>query len=97
MPAKDKITWENRRVFITDVVNKVLEEKGLKLRVTLEELENGLLKHHYLFVEVKRIICERYLFCDYRSFDNHLKPWRGKGQQTVLFEPKTNQLQFFND
>lgn len=97
MPAKDKITWENRRVFITDRVNQVLEEKGLKLRVTLEELEKGLLKHHPDFVSVKKTVCERFIFCDYRSFWNQLKPWQGKEQQTVLFEPKTSQLQLFNN
>ncbi|WP_417801100.1 hypothetical protein [Tenacibaculum sp.] len=97
MPAKDKITWENRRMFITDSVNKVLAEKGSKLRVTLEELEKGLFKHHPLFVDVKKTVCEHYAFCSYRSFWNQLRPWQGKEYQTLLFEPKTSQLQLFNN
>ncbi|WGH76131.1 hypothetical protein P8625_02895 [Tenacibaculum tangerinum] len=97
MPAKDRITWENRRIYILDRVNDVLQEIGHPITFTLEELEKGMLKHHPDFVEVKKRICERYLFCDYRSFDNMLNPWQCKEQQTSLFQPKTNQLQLFNN
>jgi len=97
MPAKDKITWENRRNYIVERINHVLQEKGLKLQFSIQEIEKGIGKYYNHFVDAKKIVCERYLFVDYRSIDNMLKPWGGVEEQTVLFEPKTNQLDLFNN
>lgn len=77
MPSKAMEDWENRRKHIQSRIDALLKEKG---------------SYSYTLIDAKREVAENDRFCDYRSIDRMLKPYKVSGKQTSIF--KTIQFQF---
>lgn len=82
MPAKNPITYEIRRQFISTKIDELLKDKTNTI---------------YTVSQAKLFISERILFCELRSIDRMLLPYKEAPKQQNLFVEPTRQLTLFNN